>query len=247
MNMHDPHRIHPRGRAPMPFDRPVSFWHHGPHYFGYRINYLPAHYVVHHYWGIPYYSCNGIWYRHYGSCYYVCRPPFGVYFDPVLDDIVLTACRFAYYNSVYNTYNTINDNARTITEQNATIAANNALIAQQNAQIAMNATKATESYGLANSLGLVQSYAGADTEYFYQDGVFFTKGADGKYTGIVPPAGALVQELPDDYDTVILDGQEYYKVDDTIYKMTVVNGTAYFEVLGQMTGELAEKYNMYKE
>lgn len=229
----------------MPYDRPARFWTHGPHYFGYRVNYLPAHYVVHHYWGIPYYACDGIWYRYYGTHYYVCRPPFGVYFDPI--DIALTACRFAYYYDICNTYDTINDNARTITEQNAIIAANNATIAQQNAQIAMNTNKAGESYTLANSLGLVQSYAGANTEYFYQDGVFFTKGADGKYTVIVPPAGALVTALPDDYDVITLNGVEYYKVDDTVYRMTVSNGTAYFEVLGQLTGALAKQYNMYKE
>lgn len=231
----------------MPYDRPIRFYDHGHHCFGYRVNYIPSHYVVHHYCGIPYYCCEGIWYRHYGSHYYVCRPPFGVFFEPVMHDIAFTALRFAYYNSVYNTYNTINENAQLITEQNAQIAANNALIAEQNAQIAMNSQAAAQSYSQANELGLVQSYAGADKEYFYQDGVFFTKGADGQYVVIVPPAGALVKELPDDYDMITIDGKEYYKVDDTIFKMTVVDGAACFEVLGQMTGSLAERFNFNKD
>ena len=86
-----------------------------------------------------------------------------------------------------------------------------------------------------------------NTRKCYFLGVFFTKGVDGKYTVIVPPAGALVTSLPDDYDVITLNGVEYYKVDDTVYRMTVSDGTAYFEVLGQMTGALAEQYNMYKE
>ena len=80
---------------------------------------------------------------------------------------------------------------------------------------------------------------------FYQDGVFFTKDKTGKYVTIVPPAGALVQELPDDYDVITLDGEEYYKVEDTIYKLTIIDGSPYFEVLGQMTGDLSQKFDLY--
>ena len=35
---------------------------------------------------------------------------------------------------------------------------------------------------------------------------------------------------------------QFYKVDDTIYEMTIVDGAAYFQVLGQLTGELAERF-----
>ena len=59
---------------------------------------------------------------------------------------------------------------------------------------------------------------------------------------IVPPAGALIDELPDDYRVITLGGDEYYAVDDTVYRTTVIGGTPYFEVLGQMTGSLAGQY-----
>lgn len=235
-------RIHPRHRDPMPFNRPARFWDGGPHYFGYRVHYLPSRYEMIYHWGVPYYLCDGLWYRMHAGCYYVCRPPFGHVFVPDVYGLTYGICRFAYYYDVYQTYRAIDDNARAIAEQNATIAANNAVIAQQNADIALNRERAAASYTQANNLGLVQSYADATVEYFYDDGVFFTKGADGQYTVIVPPAGALVQELPDDYDTVTIDGKQYYKVDDTIYEMTIVDGSAYFQVLGQMTGDLATKY-----
>ena len=59
--------------------------------------------------------------------------------------------------------------------------------------------------------------------------------ADGQYSVIVPPAGALVETLPEDYDLVTLaDGNQYYMVDYTVYKVTIVEGKPYFEVLGQL-------------
>lgn len=153
--------------------------------------------------------------------------------DYALEDIAFSALRFAYYNDVYRTYRTVNDNYRTIDEQNRTIAQNNATIAAQNEQLVTNSQKANSAYELANSLGLVQSFAYANQEYFYQDGVFYIKNSAGNYEVIVPPAGALVEELPDDYEIVVLNGVEYYKVDDTVYRTTLVDGKPYLEVLGQ--------------
>ena len=242
---HNMERIPPRHRDPMPFGRAVRFWDGGRHYFGYRVSYLPSRYTRVEYFGVPYYLLDGIYYRYYRGHYYVSRPPFGVIFDAVLDNILYSVCNFAYYYDVYDTFRTINDNAKTIASQNATIAANNATIARQNADIALNTDRAAKSHKEADRLGLVQSYADAGVEYFYQDGVFFIKDKNGKYVTIVPPAGALVQELPDDYDTITLDGEEYYKVDDTVYKLTIIDGSPYFEVLGQLTGPLAQKYDLY--
>ena len=212
---------------------PAAFAHYGHHHYGHYVPALPPHYELHRYWGRDYYYYDNIWYRYHSGRYWVCRPPFGYVFTP-LADAVYTACRFAYYFDTLNYYNTVSDNARTIQEQNSTIAANNALIAQQNETIAMNSAMAKASGTLANSLGLVQSYADAGTEYFYNDGVFYVKGADGQYKVIVPPAGALVESLPDDYETIELQGQTYYKVDDTVYRMVVSDGKALFEVLGQI-------------
>ena len=243
-NRRDNYRVAPRDRRPIPYNHPDRFWHGHHHCFGHRIDYLPHGYYMHYYWGRPYYYYDGYWYRHYHGCYYFCRPPFGYVYVPDVIDVAYAACRIAYYCAELNTYRTVNENAQTIADQNAIIAQNNATIAQQNAEIAMNTEKARAAYETANGLGLVQAYADASTEYFYDDGVFFTKSADGKYTVIVPPAGALVSELPDDYDTVTMDGKEYYKVDDTIFELTTVDGTAYFQVLGQLTGELADKYDL---
>lgn len=231
----DPPRKHPRERDFMRWDRPSYWWSHDNHYYGYRVRVLPTHVHRHVYRGITYYCYNDIWYRPYNGYYVVCRPPYGLSLAAnIISDIAWTAVRLSYYNTVANTYSQINENNAYIAEQNAIIAQNNAVIAAQNATIAQNQQLAQTSYALANELGLIQSYAAADSEYFYQDGVFYAKDARGEYNVIVPPAGALVETLPEDFDMVILaDGNEYYKVDDTIYKVTVVEGKPYFEVVGQ--------------
>ena len=76
-------------------------------------------------------------------------------------------------------------------------------------------------------------------------GVFYIVNDRGRYEVIVPPAGALVEFLPEDYDIITLGGAEYYRVDDTVYRTVLVGGRPYLEVLGQMYGSMARKYNSY--
>ena len=243
----------------------MRFWDSGYHYFGYRISSLPTRYVRRVFWGVPYSIDDTEYYRSYGGSYYVSRPPYGVVFAPAVS-LIDALCSFAFYADAYYTFSTVNENANLITEQNriiaennATIAAQNATIAQQNATIAaqnatiaanaagassLNSHLATESSRLADRLGLVQSYASVSDSYYYDDGIFFTKNKSGEYVTIVPPAGALITELPDDYRIVTLGGDEYYAVDDTVYRTTVIDGSVYFEVLGPMTCELEAQYEV---
>ena len=232
----DVHRVHPRDRDFMHYSAPSYFWSGHNHCYGHRVKVLPTHVHRHTYFGVTYYCYNDIWYRPYRGYYVVCRPPFGTTLAAnLIADMAWSAARFSYYYTVANTYSQINENHQYIAEQNAIIAQNNAIIAQQNAQIAAGQQQAEEAYSLATQLGLVQSYAAAGSEYYYQDGVFYVMDANGEYKVIVPPAGALVETLPEDFDIVTLvDGNQYYKVDDTIYRVVVIEGKPYFEVLGQL-------------
>ena len=232
----DPHRVHPRDRDFMHYNSPSYYWSGHNHCYGHRVRVLPSSVHRHVYYGVTYYCYNDIWYRPYNGYYVVCRPPFGtVLAANLIADMTWAAIQFSYYNTVAQTYSQINENNEYIAQQNAVIAQNNATIAAQNAQIAAGQAQAQVAYTLANQLGLIQSYAAAGSNYYYQDGVFYTVDANGQYSVIVPPAGALVETLPDDYDLVVLsDGNEYYKVDDTIYKISIADGKPYFEVLGQL-------------
>ena len=145
-----------------------------------------------------------------------------------------TAVRLAYFSSDARTYSRISENNAYIAEQNAIIAQNNAVIAAQNQAIAQSDALAQAAYDKAQRLGLVQSYAAANMDYFYQNGVFYVLDADGEYRVIVPPAGAIVDSLPNDKTTVTLGGEVFYQVDDTIYQTRNIDGRLYYEVLGQL-------------
>lgn len=231
----EPPRVHPHDRDFIVYDRPSHFWTGHNHCYGHRVRILPSHVRRYIYHGITYYCYNDIWYRPFGGYYVVCRPPRGtVLAANLIADMTWAAVRLSYYYTVANTYSQINENNAYIAQQNAVIAQNNATIAAQNQTIAMNQQLASQAYGLANELGLVQSYAAAGSAYYYQDGVFYSMDSDGEYKVILPPAGALVETLPEDYEMVTLGGDEYYKVDDTVYRVTVSEGKPYFEVLGQL-------------
>ena len=239
-------RVPPRERDFMTHDRLGAFYTHGPHYFGYRVQTLPPRYRRISHWGRDYYYYNNIYYIRYGNWYVVCRPPFGIALDIAIRDAVFASVRFSYYHNVYRTFDIVDSNYRTILEQNRIIARNNATLAAQNSALALNSNRALSAYEIASALGLVQSFADINTEYFYEDGVFYTINKRNRYEVIVPPAGALVNELPDDYDTIVLNGVEYYKVDDTVYRLVLVDGIPALEVLGQMYGAMASKYNYYR-
>lgn len=242
---HDPNFMHPRDHDFISYRVIPTFYHPGCHYFGYRVMRIPSRAIRIPYWGRIYYCYNGIYYRPYGSYYMVCRPPFETWIErEMIHELELQAVRFHYYYEVQRHYDAIYENNRYIQEQYETIAKNNELIAQQNAILAQQNAKAAVSnddrlyaesvYQSCQKNRLSQSYAYANANYFYQDGVFYVEEA-GKYKVIIPPAGALVEYIPEDYDVITLtDGNEYYKVDDTVYTITVKEGVPYFEVLGQL-------------
>lgn len=235
-------RIPPRDRGHMMYDAPGHFYDRGPHYFGYRVESLPPARKHMTFWGRDYYYYNDIYYRRYGTYYAVSRPPFGITFKVSLRDRGFATVRFAYYHNVYRTYNTVDKNIKTIIKQNEQIARNNAILAQQNSMLALNSSRALSAYELAEALGLVQVYAGLDTDYYYEDGVFYVINKKGYYEVIAPPAGALVDQLPDDYDIIVFNGIEYYVVDDTVYRLVLEDGSPYLEVLGQMPASVYKTY-----
>lgn len=244
MDGHNVMRVHPRERDFMPYDRIGAFWGGDPHYFGYRVQVLPKQYTRVRYYGVDYFRHGNVYYRPHNGYFVVCRPPFGVLIDTPVLSVKFHNVSFSFYNNVYRTYNGFDSYSRYIDNQNRQIAQNNAILAQQNRQIAMNLSAAKSSYDIANALGLVQSFAYVNQEYFYSDGIFYIMNGN-NYQTIVPPAGALVEELPDDYDTITFAGVEYYRVDDTVYRMTMLSGRPYLEVLGQMYGNLARRNTLF--
>lgn len=255
-NLFEEHHSHPRDHEFISYKHINHYYGPGNHCFGYRVRRIPSRALRMHYHNRIYYCYEGVYYSPFGSYYVVCRPPFETFLDYEIGRALnMYRCTFNYYytrarvyDAVYQNNRYIDDQYETIARNNETIARQNELIAQQNvtlakgnaaisaqnAQIAQGRLLASEAYDYAQGNGLVQSYANANAEYYYQDGVFYII-EDGKYKVIIPPAGALVEYIPEDYDAITLrDGTQGYKVDETVYKVTVKEGTAYFEVMGQM-------------
>lgn len=64
--------------------------------------------------------------------------------------------------------------------------------------------------------------------YYYDDGTFYSKKGR-KYEVIQPPIGVVVPVLPSGFEEFILEGETFYRVEDTLYK-PVFDG---FEVVGK--------------
>ena len=191
-----------------PRHKPMPSYRYGDHYFGHRLNVLPRGYVVMRVGGIDYYYYNGVYYRPYllGG-YYVCRPPRGTTVASTLLNVALTAI----------VINTIRDEVARA-RRAATIST-----VYGNTKTGYVVRTSDDYY----NTNLVNQ---ANQEYYYQDGVFYIL-KNGQYYVIEAPIGALVTEIPADYEEIELDGRTYYQVEDTLYKATVIDGALYFEVV----------------
>ena len=186
--------------------KPVPPHRFGHHYFGYRINYLPHRAVLRVHNHINYYYYDGIYYRPYfGGGYVICRPPIGTYISSTLLDVALTV-------AVINALN------------NAVERANRAVA------LAESYSRINTAYTVREVDSYVTNVANQNDEYYYQDGVFYTL-SNGQYYVIEPPIGALITQLPEDYVEVKIGDETYYQVEDALYKVTVIDGALYFEVV----------------
>lgn len=179
--------------------------HHGHHYYGYRVKTLPIGHTVVHYGGVSYHFHNGIYYRPYGVEYVICRPPVGAYFARSLFDLTLTSIKI----------NMLTNAARKAARA-ATLAAEYAAI--------------NSSYRVRTASQIAETIAYDNQDYYYDDGVFYII-KNGNYYVIEPPVGALVTQLPYDYEVITLRGDDYYMVDNALYEVVVIDGNLYFQVM----------------
>ena len=179
--------------------------HHGHHYYGYRVKTLPIGHTVVHFGGVSYHFHNGIYYRPYGVEYVICRPPVGAYFARSLFDLTLTSIKI----------NMLTNAARK--------AARAAALAAEYAAI-------NSSYRVRTASQIAETIAYDNQDYYYDDGVFYII-KNGNYYVIEPPVGALVTQLPYDYEVITLRGDDYYMVDNALYEVVVIDGNLYFQVM----------------
>lgn len=94
------------------------------------------------------------------------------------------------------------------------------------ASIINTVTKLVE-ISIRDSRGNIKNY------YTNNDGVYYQKQGN-EYKVIAPPVGAIVEELPYGTEEMILNGETYYKVDETLYQYIYDNNKGYYQVVGKM-------------
>jgi len=76
-----------------------------------------------------------------------------------------------------------------------------------------------------------------DYQYFYSDGLFYQYD-NSQYTVVEPPIGAQVTSLPDNAQSIVINGQQYYEANGVYYMpYKKDDGTMVYEVAGK-DGEL---------
>ena len=70
-------------------------------------------------------------------------------------------------------------------------------------------------------------------QYYYSEGAFYVQRSATEYEVVGPPIGAVVESIPNDCEEFVLEGQTYYKVDDTYYKAIYMEGVLMYEVVGK--------------
>jgi hypothetical protein len=72
--------------------------------------------------------------------------------------------------------------------------------------------------------------------YYFWDNLFYRL-INGAYYVCDPPVGAIVYELPANYDIITMNGIRYYRVYNTLYNLVVdAYGKPAFEVVGYLNG-----------
>jgi hypothetical protein len=70
-------------------------------------------------------------------------------------------------------------------------------------------------------------------QYYYSSGTFYIQRSNNEYEVVGPPIGAIVESIPNDCEEFVLNGKTYYKMDDTYYRATHINGANRYEVVGK--------------
>jgi hypothetical protein len=82
-----------------------------------------------------------------------------------------------------------------------------------------------------------------DDEFFFSNGLFYQYD-NSVYTVVEPPVGAEVKTLPDNAQSIVINGQQYYELNGVYYQpVTKDDGTVVYQVAGK-DGELNTQSNI---
>jgi hypothetical protein len=86
------------------------------------------------------------------------------------------------------------------------------------------------------------SFFWADMDFYFLEGLYYQyDNANDEYTVVEPPIGAEIATLPENAQSIVINGVQYYEADGVYYlPVTKDDGTVVYEVVGK-DGELNTK------
>lgn len=163
-----------------------------------------------------YYYHRGVYYRPTPRGYVIVRPPYGArvrvvprsYVRVVIGGSVYYRDADIYYRAAPGGYYEVVEPPVVVT---APIPAPPPPAAQPAAPTGPAAPSVDDSTFVACTRGTER--------FFFRSGMFFQK-TDGNYVLVDPPIGALAEHLPGDSVSVTIDGTEYFRSGDALFKLT---------------------------
>ncbi len=225
-----------RGRYYRP--RPGYGYYHAP-YRGMRvgINFFSGPRVMYPYHGINYYYSGGYYYRPYGSYFQVVAPPIGISIGLLptgYRSIYVGGSPYYYYGGTYyrpgkkaNTYDVVD----------APIGASIPELPQDAKVVVINGQKYYEQDGtyykedIRSNSEIWYTVVGKNGKLDTEETTTTTQEP---HEDKGPQVGDIVDKLPDDCRTVVVNGQKYYvSPDDVYYEEVVGKNTISYKIVGK--------------
>lgn len=160
-----------------------------------------------------YYYHRGVYYRHTPRGYVIVRPPYGARVRRVPRTYVRVVIGgAAYYRGGDVYYRCLPGGYYEVAPPPVVVAA------PVQAPPAPAAIPARAPSASVDAGSFVPCTRGTE-HFFFRSGMFFQK-VDGSYVLVDPPIGAIADHLPGDAVSVTIDGNEYFRSGDALFKLT---------------------------
>ncbi|MUU78639.1 DUF6515 family protein [Winogradskyella endarachnes] len=217
---------------------------------------VPSGAVIITYGGIPYSYYGGVYYRYYGGQYIIVTPPVGmqvntlpVEFDKILVDKTLYYyADGVFYLPIDKQYEIVDAPIDAIIyslpKETQKVSIDNVTYYSYNKtlylKIQTQGGRAYKVMGTApeNAVSQPEQYTTIevdDTTYYFSEGVFYIL-LDGQYKIVGPPKNAIVWDLPQNLQELVIDDKTLYAYKNVLYSKveTDANDTAY-KIIGELS------------